>query len=185
MRTFIAIDLDDSLKNVLAAFIDRLRPLAKNVRWVGASGMHLTLKFLGDTAEDSAPGISATLEDIARRQQTFPLILKGTGAFPPGRRNPRVFWVGVDPVPALLSLQEEIERAMERKGFEWEKRPYHPHLTLGRVKFPAPLDRLVEELERNRDRVFGEMRVGRFVFFRSILRPSGAEYTILKGVDLG
>lgn len=185
MRTFIAIDLDDSLKNALAAFVDRLRPLAKNVRWVGASGMHLTLKFLGETAEDNAPGISATLEDIARRQHTFPLTLKGIGVFPPGRRNPRVFWVGVDPVPALLSLQEEIERAMEKLGFEREKRAYHPHLTLGRVKFPAPLDRLAKEMENHRDRVFGEMKVGRFVFFRSILRPSGAEYTILKAVELG
>lgn len=185
MRTFIAIDLDEALKESLAAFIEELRPLARNVRWVGAPGMHLTLKFLGEIAEADVPGISSALEDIGRRQRPFPLVLKGTGAFPPGRRIPRVFWVGVAPVPALISLQEEIEKEMGKRGFEREKRPYHPHLTLGRVKFPAPLDPLNLALQRHKERLFGEMNVRRFVFFRSVLRPSGAEYTILKETALG
>lgn len=184
MRTFIAIDLDASLKKTLAAFVNEVEPLARNIRWVGAKGMHLTLKFLGEISDEEASGISAALEEIARRHKPFPLVLRGTGAFPAGRRSPRVFWVGVDPVPGLVSLQEEIERTMEKRGYEREKRSYHPHLTLGRVKFPAPLDRLAVEFERNRDRVFGEMEVGGFVFFRSILRPSGAEYTVLKEVGL-
>ncbi|MGB7296372.1 MAG: RNA 2',3'-cyclic phosphodiesterase [Candidatus Aminicenantales bacterium] len=185
MRTFIAIDLDEALKNSLAAFVDELRPLAGNVRWVGASGMHLTLKFLGEIPEADATGISSALEEICRRQRPFPLVLQGTGAFPPGRRNPRVFWVGAVPVPALAALQEEIEREMGKRGFERENRPYRPHLTLGRVRFPAPLDPLILELERHKERLFGEMNVQRLVFFRSLLKPSGAEYTILKELDLG
>ncbi len=185
MRTFIAIDLDETLKKSLASFVDELRPLARNVRWVGASGMHLTLKFLGEIRDEDAAGISAALEEIARRHRPFSLRLQGTGAFPAGRRNPRVFWVGATPVPALISLQKDVEGEIERRGFERERRSYNPHLTLGRMKFPAPLDPLVKELDRHRERIFGEMSVGGFVFFRSILKPSGAEYTVLKELALG
>jgi 2'-5' RNA ligase len=129
MRTFIAIDLDIGLKKSLAALVDELRPLAGNVRWVNVSGMHLTLKFLGEIQEESAAGIGSVLDEISRRHRPFPLVLKGTGVFSQGRKNPRVFWVGAEPVMDLMSLQEEIERGMERLGFEREKRPYHPHLT--------------------------------------------------------
>jgi len=185
VRTFIAIDLDEALKKSLAALVDELRPLAGNVRWVGNSGMHLTLKFLGEIPEEDAAGISSVLGEIAGRHRPFPLLLQGTGAFPPGRRNPRVFWVGAVPVPGLVSLQEEIEREMEKRGFERERRPFRPHLTLGRVKFPSPLDGLLQELQRHQERMFGEMNVRRFVFFQSILKPSGAEYTVLKELALG
>jgi 2'-5' RNA ligase len=184
MRTFIAIDLDDALKNSLAALLDELKPLAGNVRWVGASGMHLTLKFLGEIPEAEAAGVSAVLDEVAGRHQPFPLRLLGTGAFPPGRRSPRVFWVGAAPVPTLMSLQEDIEREMEKRGFEREQRPFRPHLTLGRVRYPAPLDSLVKELQRHEQRAFGEMNVQRFVFFRSVLKPSGAEYSVLKEFGL-
>jgi 2'-5' RNA ligase len=185
MRTFIAVDLDDALKKSLGALIDELRPLAGNVRWVGASGMHLTLKFLGETGAEDVAEISSVLEGIARRHRPFPLLFQGTGAFPPGRRNPRVFWIGTVPVPALVLLQEEIEREMEKRGFEREQRPFHPHLTLGRVRFPGPLDTLVQGMQRHRERKFGEMNVRGFVFFQSLLKPSGAEYTRLKELNLG
>jgi 2'-5' RNA ligase len=185
MRTFIAIDLDEALKKSLAELIDELKPLAGNVRWVNATGMHLTLKFLGEIPEEEVAGISTVLEDVAPRHHPFPLLLQGSGAFPPGRRTPRVFWVGVAPVPALISLQEDIEREMEKRGFERERRSFRPHLTVGRVKFSAPLDTLVGVLQRHEERVFGEMNVHRFVLFRSILRPSGAEYSVLKEFSLG
>ncbi len=186
MRTFIAIDLDDALKKSLSALIDELRPLAKNVRWVGAPGMHLTLKFLGEIPGGDVVGISSVLEEVARRHLPFPLLLQGTGTFPPGGRNPRVLWIGtVLPAPALVSLQGDIEREMWKRGFEQERRPFHPHLTLGRVRFPAPLDTLVQEIKRHRERKFGEMNVGGFVFFQSQLKPSGAEYTKIKELRLG
>jgi 2'-5' RNA ligase len=169
MRTFIAIDLDDSLKRALEALAGELRPLARSVRWIGASGMHLTLKFLGEI-----------LEEVAPRHQIFGLVLEGTGTFPSGGRDPRVLWVGVAPGPPLLALQEDIERELEKLGFEREKRPFHPHLTLGRVKFPSRLDHLVQEMRKHKDQRFGEMSVQKFTFFQSTLKPSGAEYAVLK-----
>jgi len=180
MRTFIAIDLDDSLKKALETLAGELRPLAKSVRWVGAAGMHLTLKFLGEIAEADAARVSSALEEVAPRHRVFALVLEGTGAFPPGRRDPRVLWVGVAPGPPLLAFQEDIEREMEKLGFEREKRPFHPHLTLGRVKFPSRLDLLIQEMRKHQDQRFGEMSVQKLTFFQSTLKPSGAEYAVLK-----
>jgi 2'-5' RNA ligase len=180
MRTFIAIDLDEALKKRLAALVDELKPMAGNVRWVGLSGMHLTLKFLGEIPEEEVAGISSVLEDIAGRHRPFPLLFKGTGAFPPGKRQPRVLWVGAAPVAALTSLQGDIEKEMERQGYERERRPFRPHLTLGRVKYPAPFDSLINSLKQHEERIFGELNVQSFIFFRSILSPSGAQYSALK-----
>jgi 2'-5' RNA ligase len=185
MRTFIAIDLDDGLKKALETLAGELRPLAQSVRWVGAAGMHLTLKFLGEIEEADAARISAALEEIGPRHAVFALVLQGTGAFPPGRRDPRVFWAGAAPEPPLLGLQEDIEKEMEKLGFEREKRRFHPHLTLGRVKFPSRLDFLIQEMRKHQDRRFGEMSVEKFTFFQSTLKPSGAAYTVLKEYLLG
>lgn len=182
MRTFIAVDLDAGLKATVEALVDELGrvPDSRSVRWVGAAGMHLTLKFLGEVAEEQAARISSVLETIVPRHRAFDLVLEGTGAFPPGRRSPRVLWVGIVPVPPLLVLQEDIEGEMEKLGFSKEARRFHPHLTLGRVKFPTRLDLLIQAMEKHRGRKFGEMQVEKVTFFQSILRPSGAEYTSLK-----
>jgi 2'-5' RNA ligase len=182
VRTFIAIDLDAGLKDSLQALVGELGrlPGSKNVRWVGAGGMHLTLKFLGEISEERAARVSSALGEVALRHRAFELTLAGTGVFPPGRRDPRVLWVGITSAAPLLALQEDIEAEMDRQGFEREKRRFHPHLTLGRVKFPSRLDPLIEELNKYESRVFGEMRVEKFIFFQSILKPSGAEYTVLK-----
>jgi 2'-5' RNA ligase len=186
MRTFIAIDLDSGLKASLEALVGELgrAPDSRSIRWVGAAGMHLTLKFLGEITEEQAARVSSVLETIAPRHRAFDLVLESTGAFPPGRRSPRVLWVGVVPAPPLLAFQENIEGEMEKLGFPREKRPFHPHLTLGRMKFPARLDLLIQELNKHQGRRFGEMRVEKFTFFQSTLRPSGAEYTVLKEFGL-
>ena len=184
MRTFIAIDLDERLKRALETLAGELKPLTRNVRWAGPAGMHLTLKFLGEISEADAARVSSALEGIPARHEVFALVLESTGTFPPGRRDPRVLWVGVVPGPPLLALQEDIEGEMAKLGFEREKRPFHPHLTLGRVKSPIGLDPLVQEIRQQQGRKFGEMSVRKFIFFQSTLKPSGAEYTVLKEFNL-
>jgi len=179
MRTFIAIELEEGLKKALEAFVNELKPLAHNVRWAGAAGMHLTWKFLGEISETESARVFSVLEDISLRHGVFTLVLEGTGTFPPGQKNPRVLWVGVVQVPQLMALQEAIEKEMARLGFEREKRPFHPHLTLGRVKSAFGLGPLIREMANSESRRFGEMSVRKFTLFRSILKPSGAEYSVL------
>jgi 2'-5' RNA ligase len=185
MRTFIAIDLEPPLKRNLEALISELKPLGMSTRWVKAEGMHLTLKFLGEIPDQKAGSISNALEAIVGAHPSFPLRLKGTGYFPPGRRDPRVVWVGVESDSGLSVLQTEIDAAMEKLGFEREKRDFHPHLTLGRVKSPGGLGPLLQELDQHKGDEFGEMTVTRVTFFRSTLRPAGAEYSVIAEFRLG
>ena len=185
MRTFIAIDLDAPLKKNLEVLIDELRPNGKNIRWVTAEAMHLTLKFLGEVADQDIPGTATALASVVKNHQTFSLVLRGTGWFPPGRKNPRVIWAGVLEGACLKNLQQDIESAMEKLGFEREKREFHPHLTLGRVKFPSRSEPLLLELEKHKETVFGEMQVRKITFFKSTLKPSGAEYGVLSEFSLG
>lgn len=180
MRTFIAIDLGPAIKERLAAFVSRLKPLGGDIKWVSRDSMHLTLKFLGEIDPARAAGVKDALAAVCSGRMSFSLACRGTGVFPPGSRSPRVLWVGVEAGPELGLLQEEIEASCARLGFDRESRPFNPHLTLGRVKSPGGSGRAVAELERARDEAFGEMSVRSVIFFESRLRPSGAEYAVLQ-----
>lgn len=179
MRAFIAIDLDAGLKETLRDLVRGLTPLAPNVRWVQASGMHLTLKFLGEISEDQAVAVGHALATIASVSPRFPFRIRGLGCFPPGRSAPRVIWAGVVDEPRLLSVHKAIESACLRLGFEAEPREFRPHLTLGRVKSPGRMERLLQEIARGEGRDLGEMEARRLTFFRSLLKPAGAEYSVI------
>lgn len=185
MRTFIGIDLNPDLKKTLEDFILRLRPRGGDVRWVKPAGMHLTLKFLGETGEEKVAAVKSSLERVVRRHRPFSLEFVGTGTFPPGKRAARVLWVGFKESLPLRSLEEEIEGEMQKLGFPREERAFHPHLTLGRVKNPHGLAPLLQEFEKASTTVFGQMDVRRVTFFESLLRPTGAEYLVLAEYPLG
>jgi len=184
MRTFIAIDLDKGIKEALSALIDQLKERSKNIRWIRREAMHLTLKFLGEIKEEKVPETENTLEKVVRNYQPFSLKIKGTGYFPLKKKSPRVLWTGVEADETLPSLQQKLESELEKIGFPREKREFHPHLTLGRVKVPSSVQETVRELERHKELVFGEMTVNKITFFQSILKPSGAEYKALSEYQL-
>ncbi len=178
MRVFVAIDLDPGLKNSIRDFVQSLRRTGAAVKWVDPAGMHLTLKFLGETDPGSVLSIEEEIRRVASVSPRFPLVFEGTGCFP-SERKPRVFWIGVQDQPALAELQASLERSLARLGFPPEERSFRPHLTIGRVKGAAGLSEAVEELGKSRTRCFGEMAVGSLTFFQSTLRPGGAEYRAL------
>lgn len=183
MRTFIAIDLDSGIKGALLEFTGRLkRP--PSVKWAGIQGLHITLKFLGEISEDEAQRVESELRTVADMHPRFPLRIKGTGTFPPDSRKPRVLWAGIEESPDLASLQADIDGALEGIGFPKEERAFHPHLTLGRTKYPSDMKETLSILAKNADTLFGQMTVEKITFFRSILKPQGAEYSIIAEVRL-
>jgi 2'-5' RNA ligase len=185
MRTFIAIDLEPKIKKNLIDFLAGLKQLGqKNISWVRQEGMHLTLKFLGEIDETQVALIKEFLNSTLRNYGRFPLAVTGTGFFPSNPKYLRVLWVGVEEQPALMSLQRELESGLENLGFPREKRAFHPHLTLGRVRAPSNLRDVLDELEKHKNSAFGEMSVQKITFFQSTLKPSGAEYTVLAEFDL-
>ncbi len=186
MRTFVAAELSPEIKLTLEALIRDVRKNVGGVKWVGPGAMHLTLKFLGEISEDKVGTVGALLERFAGTHRPFPMKLKGTGTFPPGGgMNARVLWAGVVEDPGLMELQAGLEDELEKAGFPREDRPFHPHMTLGRVKSPEGLERVLREIERYRTVDLGQMTVARLAFFQSILKPSGPEYRVLTEAALG
>ena len=187
MRTFIAINLDRELKEMLSQLIEelkRLDPARKSVRWVNQQAMHLTLKFLGEIDENKVKPIETALKRVSDGARIFAMKIIGIGYFPPDKRNPRVLWLGIEEEESLKILQSLLEEEMEKLGFPKEKRKFHPHLTLGRVKIPSNLREIMLHLEKYESQKFGEMEVKKITFFKSVLKPTGAEYSVLSEFEL-
>lgn len=179
MRTFIAINLSPEIKKTLSLLIDELDKGSRNIRWIRQEGMHLTLKFLGEIGRERVPEIEDVLIRISKNYEPFVLKFKGTGSFPLGKKNPRVLWVGIEEGETLRALQSQLEGELEKLGFPKERRKFHAHLTLGRVKSFFNLRETLSLLEKYRERNFGEMEAEKITFFQSILKPTGAEYSVL------
>ncbi|HXJ82884.1 MAG TPA: RNA 2',3'-cyclic phosphodiesterase [Candidatus Methylomirabilis sp.] len=186
-RTFIAVCLDEPTREAVGAEIERLKPLSRAVAWVPPQNLHLTLKFLGDQSEDNLTEVLRGLEEVAAERASFDLTLHGLGAFP-GMERPRILWIGVvEGGPAIRALQSGVEAALERRQFPPESRPWHPHLTIGRVFDPRRWQRdaspaLRESIARAATTRFGTLAVSRVALMRSDLHPSGARYSELRSV---
>ena len=184
MRAFIAIDLDREIKGRLSSLVNALDRGDRKIKWIKDQGMHLTLKFLGDISPDQREKIERALDKIAAGSESFEMNLSGTGYFPPYRKRPRILWCGIEAGGSLKAIQASVESEMERLGFPREKREFHPHITLGRIKIPQGLDPVIDAMEDYSGRPFGSMTVKHLTLFKSTLLPTGAEYSILHEVDL-
>lgn len=173
-RLFVAIALSDSLTTELEQLQKQLKSFARDAKWVKVSGIHLTLKFLGYVEPETISTIRESLADIAKESGSISIRANGCGFFPNARR-PNVLWVGVDS-PGLLPLQQQVEDAMAKLGFEKENRPFNPHLTLARFKDHRGHLPLGQEIEKFSSRNFGEFTAQSFSLYESILSRQGAEY---------
>ena len=189
MRVFVAVPLPGSLLEELAALQRQLKKQVpdRSVRWVRAESIHLTLKFLGDTLTGKIPSIEQALAAVARNAPPCTFTVAGIGCFPNPRR-PRVVWVGVqEPTGRLAALQDGIEEALASLGYEPEGRGFTPHLTLGRVNRRAARSdatRVGETVAGTQVGTLAEVPAASFALIRSLLKPTGAEYTTLKEFPL-
>jgi len=174
---FIAVAVDEAIVARVTAVQQVLRRAAPRVSWVKPAGMHLTLKFLGDVPEAGVPPLGDALRAAVAPHVPFRLALAGTGAFPDWRR-PRVVWAGVaDGAEPLAALAASVEHALAPLGLPPERRPFSPHLTLGRIKEPDGLDALLRLAQAHGRDDFGAMTVREVTLYRSDLSPQGATYT--------
>lgn len=184
MRLFLAINLPDAVRSAVWDAAAPLRTQSWPIRWVEPDGLHLTLKFLGEVAADRESRIAQQLDEIVAGAKPFPMEVGGFGAFPTPAR-PRVLWVGCEAAPPLELLQHRVEREMDALGFPLEGRPFHPHVTIGRVRKDARprdlagLEPVLEDLS-----VHEMVTVDAVALMQSTLRPHGARYDIRHGAAL-
>jgi len=176
MRSFIAIDLPIDIKSSIDRVIQKVSGISRGIRWVPVENIHLTLKFLGDVKDDLVLEIAKRLALVGKHHPPFNISVRGAGAFP-NLRSPNVLWVGVDPSPQLDDLFAEIDATLSEAGFEKEGRKFSPHLTIGRVRDRRDIDPVIRELATYKDVFFGTIEVREILLMKSVLKPSGAEYS--------
>jgi RNA 2',3'-cyclic 3'-phosphodiesterase len=177
MRLFVALDIPEDVRNSLAALSAELRRTCKDGRWPRIEGLHVTLKFLGETPAENVAKIQAALATVPLRP-AIPVIFRGLGFFPNDRR-PRVLWAGVDAGPELAALAAAVNAALDPLGIPPEERTFSPHLTLARFDNPRKLDALHTAIEKAGPLEFGAVTAQEFHLYQSVLKPGGAEYTRL------
>ena len=184
MRCFVAVNLPGEIREEVGKFTASLKEITGAVRWTRPENIHLTLKFLGNVDQDTLQELCAALDGALAGHLSFSLTVKGAGVFPP-RGRPRVVWVGLaGETAALAALQSAVESALEPLGFPREKRPFTPHLTVGRVRDPRRSGSLGSAIAANREREWGQCVVDRVHLMRSELFPTGPRYSILREVRL-
>ncbi|NTV48815.1 MAG: RNA 2',3'-cyclic phosphodiesterase [Geobacteraceae bacterium] len=176
MRLFIAIEIPDELKKKISC----LHVDIPGARWVPAEQIHLTLAFLGEVEEGAVELLKTELALI--HSPEFKLCFSGTGCFP-GRHRPRVLWIGVEPHPHLKKLAAMVREAVLACGIPQEERPFSPHITLARLKFPASRESgaFLDQPEKPK---FTPFRVREFTLFQSRLTSQGAVHIPIRNFTL-
>lgn len=137
-RLFLAVHLTDELRSRLAEVQRALADHSDAVRLVAEENLHLTLHFLGDTAEDRVEPVLQAMRSTLSRFSPFETRARGGGCFP-SPRKPRVFWAGVDGAAGELgSLYATLGEALASLDFEIDERPFSPHITIGYARKRAP-----------------------------------------------
>ena len=179
IRTFIAVEIAESVRERLVALQNELRRSAQEVKWVEPENLHPTLKFLGDVDEQDLYTVCKTAEQAVADCSPFEMNVAGVGAFPHTRR-PRVIWAGVGQgASELTKIHESLERLFREQGYPREDRPFTPHLTLGRMRQPKPTLQLAAALDKLVNWEGGSTHVREILIMSSQLSPKGPTYTVM------
>jgi len=185
MRLFFAIELADDVQDLLDDATASLRAEAPELAWIDQAKRHLTLKFLGEVADEAVPRLTEAADRAAAEHGPLEMSVREIGAFPNFRRA-RVVWIGVEQERRLELLHHDLELACESAGFEVEGRPFRPHITLARVRNPLPVGRMKAFARVARSvRLRATVLVEQITLFESILAPSGARYRCVHSATLG
>lgn len=174
MRSFVALRLPESCQAALIALAKELRAEGLRASWVRPEQHHLTLRFLGDAPDQRLDALRARLADLSRRHAPIAASLGGLGAFGGRGRRRLALWAAFLPGDgALDALQRDIETAAAEAGFPPETRPFHPHLTLGRVRRTPDQARAREAAARRADFTGPGFTCHTMVLMASALTPDG------------
>jgi 2'-5' RNA ligase len=193
MRLFIALDINDVIRERIVRFVEGVSGFAADARWARPESLHVTLKFIGEQPEPMLEEIKRALGAVVAGGVT--LHFRGYGFFPTAKA-PRVFWIGIEAGPELATLAAAVDQQTALLGIPREERGFSPHLTLARGgargthisgsphrrKEDGPnrgFQRLQEKLAALSDPEFGTMTAHEFFLYQSELGRGGSRYTKL------
>ena len=175
-RLFIGARVSTQTANALAACAEMLQRRARDagvdLKWVAPTNYHVTLKFLGWTRDEAVAALVDALERALAGVQPFRFRTARLGAFP-ALDKASVVWAGVEDAGALTDVARRVEAATEALGWPAEKRAFHPHVTLARLRETRAVKDLVLPLS---EQMFSESRIDGVTLFESETKSSGSVY---------
>lgn len=182
-RLFFAVLCPEPAATALGLVQARLRErmTGAKIAWSRPEQVHCTLKFLGDLAPERAEAAVRAGRTLAQTGHGFPLTLAGLGAFPDLQR-PQTLWVGASRGSAeLVRLASRLDTLLVAEGFEAERRPFVPHLTLGRVKSRGAVPVVASAMQAHSDEdALATWEVGGFALMQSVSTADGVRYTAVE-----
>lgn len=183
IRCFLALELSPEVRAKLADLLSRLQKGAvftgAHPTWVKPENIHLTLHFLGKIEPEAIEAMKPRLDAVAARHDPPSFDVRMLGCFP-NEKMPKVLWIGLSkPDRSLFNLHEALMPVISKAGAKVDTRPFHPHLTLGRIKSMRGLRGLMDLIGSHRRFEAGACRPTELILFRSDLHPDGAIYTPL------
>ncbi|NLY04503.1 RNA 2',3'-cyclic phosphodiesterase [Candidatus Sordicultor fermentans] len=183
MRTFLAINLEGSVKEELIGIQEQLKSKMQGIRWVNIQNLHITLKFLGEINADTVALMEYPLRELAGQTTSFRVSLTNLGAFP-SFKEPRVVWMGIgEGATELSNLAQGIETALKNVPASFHNREipqktnekFLPHLTIGRRSRKEAF-KVDPSIFNKRWECENRINVESFYLIESILRPNGPLY---------
>jgi RNA 2',3'-cyclic 3'-phosphodiesterase len=173
LRLFCALRLPDGIVEELARWQAQAFGKIDGVRVLAREQLHVTLAFLGSRPAGELAAIGAELREAGLAAQPATLTVKGY-------RETRS--VGMltfeDEGSRATSLAVDLHERLERLGvYERERRAWLPHLTVIRFRQKPRLRPSLPEL--------GPFMTSEAAVYMSVLRPSGAQYSVLESVGVG
>ena len=182
-RLFVGVRVSTAAANALAKAAElmarRARDAGVEMKWVPPVSYHLTLKFLGWTRLETIHAIEDALRAAAHGTPRITFRTTRIGGFP-SIDKANVLWAGVEDTGPLGELAKRIEAAMTGIGYAAETRPYHPHVTLARLRETRPLKDVVLPVA---EQMFGDTRIDAISLFESETKSSGSVYTEISRID--
>jgi 2'-5' RNA ligase len=187
IRSFLAVTPPSDIRREIYGWIVSLKSRVPSVKWVGEDNIHITLKFCGEMKMEKVLKLQLLLDETFDQNdlRNFNIVLGKPGAFP-GMTKPRTLWIGIrDGKKELQFLASLIDRLCQKVGIASEKRPFHPHITIGRVRSSNSniLSPVSMDMER-KDFTDLQWDVSQVGHIRSTLLPAGPVYSILRSYDL-
>ena len=150
------------------------------VRWTAVQNLHLTLQFLGDVEEKRISLLKQILNRVPMHTDEEKLLFTNIGAFP-DLNAPRIIWLGIEKNGALLNIQKRLSDDLARNEFDFDKKRFKAHLTLGRVREGSAVN--AEQMDHLKKLVenapISPSLFEKVTLFESQLRPGGPIYTAL------
>jgi len=168
-RLFTGVEIPSDIGQALST----LRGGLPGARWIDPGNYHLTLRFIGDVDDTTAHEVASLLGRVKRG--AFDLHMQGLTSF--GGKKPRAVVASVSPAQALLDVQAEQERLMQRIGLEPEGRKFTPHVTLARLRESSSQD-VADYLAARGFFRTSPFKVSRFVLFSSRNSVGGGPYVV-------